>query len=120
MNLVALSQAQLAYNGYLFGAGFFLSQIQRDITVESTDLPFVRGGYAPPGKPGKKTITVSGYLGGGGAILDSNGQQILTSTQLKNEIDRFTPYLFQGNQPFQFQIGDSTTSRFVLAQAQMP
>lgn len=118
MALVDLSEGQIAFNGYVFNRAFILSDKSSDVSTDTLDIPFAPGIYVPQGKPGAKTFSVVGTIGGLGANVDSTGAQVITADNAQAELDRLAPLLYQGRAPFQWCLG--TTNRWCYAQADKP
>lgn len=105
MALLALSPGQMAYAGYVFPRSFMLVSRAQANETESQSVPFAPGNVAWS-KRGVGSFTVSGVLGGSGAVLDQNGAQMLTADAVQAEIDRLLATMVvaaDGDQPFQWR-----------------
>jgi hypothetical protein len=113
--LMFLSPGQIAYAGYVFPVSFMLSEIDYDLQLNATDIPFAAGSYTPAGKQNPKTYTVSGTYGGLGAVLDAQGSNMVTMDQLQDELDRLFGVMLGGEQALQWR-----PDRYSLAQMYQP
>lgn len=107
-------QGAVSFGGYTFPYGVRLSVREHDSRIDEVDIPYTAGSQAPQGVAHSITISLTGQIGGDGAV-DSSGDYITTRDQCEAEVQLMMSWLESGYQQLTIGLADG---RYCMAQKQ--
>lgn len=107
-------QSAASFGGYTFPYGMRLEARESDQRIDEVDIPYLPGSNAPQGVAKSVVISLTGQIGGDGAV-DSSGDYITTRDQLEAELQLMRSYLESGYQQLTLGFADG---RYCMAQKQ--
>jgi hypothetical protein len=114
MSFTGFIQSAVAFGGYTFPYGVYISARQSDQRVDEVDIPYTAGSQAPQGVAKSVVISLTGQIGGDGAV-DSEGNYITTRDQLEAEVQLMRSWIESGYQELTLGFADG---RYCMAQKQ--